>query len=139
MTKLFTAIGLLSVSCGVYALGEFSANHLLDKLKIQECRSVYALGNLKITTGETTPENVYRTFLKCTSEAKNQIANTSEKMASRLKSSSQRAAAKEYRIAINLALEGSEPKQSEPKFLYDARLVRLDEDVERAWQRLVIE
>lgn len=108
--------------------GGFAGDHMLNKLKIQNCRLTYALG-----------PDAFREFLKCKSEAGDQLSATHKRMLAKLKSSSQRSAVKEYRVAMGLALEGSEPKENELKFQYEARLARLDEDVERAWLRLTVE
>lgn len=133
------AMSLIAATAGAQAAGAFASDHMLNTLKIQECRQRYELGMLKASSGEISAMDAYRTYLQCKSEARDQVSNTYSRMTTKLKSKSQKAALKEYRIAVNLALEGSEPKDGELKFQYKARLARLDEDVERAWQRLKLE
>jgi hypothetical protein len=139
LLALVSLLALAIPSAYAQDSGGFAADHLLNKLKIQECRLTYTLGTSKASSGEVSAIDAYETYLKCKGEANSQLAATHKKMSAKFKSSSQKVAVKDYRVAMGLALEGSEPRDNELKIQYEARLARLDEDVERAWQRLTVE
>lgn len=132
-------LSCMSLTVAAQAAGSFAADHMINVLKVKECRQRYELGVLKASAGEVTAEDAYKKYLQCRSAANEVITKTYDKMGVKLKSKSQKAALKEYQLAMKMSLEGSEPKGDELKSQYNSRVGRLDEDVERNWQRLLLE
>lgn len=115
------------------ALTSFNGDYLLSELTFKKCLSQAELDALRGTSGG------YEAFLKCKAEAK-QLADVGYKSTlKKLKAAGGKTALKEFHTAFMTRIESSEAKDGELAIQYNNRMAALDEKVETAQQKLLLE
>ena len=105
---------------------------------INLCRKSHELGGGAPHQSEASAVSSYKQFLECKTIQIKKIKDNDANMRPYLKSNDAKKDMKEFQVALMTAIESGGPKDNEMQISYRQRIASLDEQVESAWQRLIL-
>lgn len=136
---LITFATCLPFMASAESASEIAGEYEISQIKIKLCREIYKLGSLEAQSGEKSIQNAYKDYLSCQEESIQTIKSTYSRLMPKLKKPAARNALKDLQVALMSAIKFSEPKDNELKIHYQQRMAALDQQVEQALQRLLLE